>query len=419
MLDGVSARHPRMGGSGQGGGTALDASRVTNELPEAGFPPNPPALPMPPRVLGDRGPRDRGPVLLCTGGVHGNEPAGVLALQRIFGRLEEGDVALAGRFVALAGNRGALAAGQRYLDNDLNRAFKPERVARVAGSAHNESAEDGELRDLVRLLAEVRAAAGGRSVHLLDIHSTSGGGAPFSVLDDTLANRAFGFAIPVPHVLGLEEELAGTVTSWANAQGLVATAFESGQHADPASVDRAEAAVWLALDASGVLPAGRREAPAARDLLTAQTASLPRVVEVRYRHVLPAGHRFRMEPGYRNFDAVRAGQLLATDGGAPVALDYDARLLMPLYQAKGDEGFFVVHDLKPVWLTLSAWLRRLGLDGLLHWLPGVSRHPEQAHTLVIDKRRARWLALEIFHLLGYRRTQRDEHTLVMTRRERR
>lgn len=369
-----------------------------------------------PRVLGDLGPRDRGPVMVCLGGIHGNEYAGVAALQRVFGTLESEGVELDGRFVGLSGNRLALARRQRYVDHDLNRAFRPERLARVRTTVAGLHSEDAELKDIDAHISDVLAAAPG-SVHLLDLHSTSGGGSPFTVLDDTLANRAFAFSIPVPHVLGLEEEVGGTSTSYAQRRGMVSAAFESGQHSDPESVDRAEAAIWIALESSGVLPADSRlEVIRGQQLLERQCGELPDVVEVRYRHALAPGHQFVMEPGFHNFDPVRAGQLLATEAGLPVCIDRDARLLMPLYQGQGDDGFFVVHAVNPIWLEISAWLRRLHAERYVHWLPGVSRHPDQPGTLVIDTRRARWLAIQVFHLLGYRRERRGDHTLLMTRR---
>ncbi|MCB0813328.1 MAG: succinylglutamate desuccinylase/aspartoacylase family protein, partial [Flavobacteriales bacterium] len=57
------------------------------------------------RVLGRAGAGD--PCVLLFGGVHGNEPAGVFALQRLFQEL--GDRKLTGTVVALAGNLNALA----------------------------------------------------------------------------------------------------------------------------------------------------------------------------------------------------------------------------------------------------------------------------------------------------------------------
>jgi succinylglutamate desuccinylase len=182
-------------------------------------------------------------------------------------------------------------------------------------------------------------------------------------------------------------------------------------------VDRAEAAVWIALAASGVLPAGSRpEVEAGRALLGAGSAGLPRVVEVRHRHAIAAADGFRMDPGFRSFQPVGAGQVVARDRRGPVAVAEAGRLLMPLYQPLGDDGYFLIREVRPFWLALSARLRRLRLARVLHWLPGVRRHPELPETFVVDRRVARWFALEIFHLLGFRRHGPAGAKMVVSRR---
>jgi hypothetical protein len=61
-------------------------------------------------------------------------------------------------------------------------------------------------------------------------------------------------------------------------------------------------------------------------------------------------------------------------------------------------------------------MRRLGLDRLVHWLPGVRRDPARPGAYLVDRRVARWFALEIFHLLGYRRHGRSGRRLSVSRR---
>ena len=71
----------------------------------------------PPRVIG-RYPEapGEGPTLVVFGGIHGNEPAGVFAARRVAARLAELAPPMRGQFVALAGNRPALARGVRFLE---------------------------------------------------------------------------------------------------------------------------------------------------------------------------------------------------------------------------------------------------------------------------------------------------------------
>ena len=90
---------------------------------------------------------------------------------------------------------------------------------------------------------------------------------------------------------------------------------------------------------------------------------------------------------------------------------------MPLYQNSGEDGFFIVRKV-PLWaLKLSSVLRQINFEHALTWLPGVKRDSSQPHALIVNKKVARILAVEIFHLLGYRRKKDDGDTMIFSRRE--
>jgi len=358
-----------------------------------------------------------GPTLICLGGLHGNEPAGVHAIQRVLETLDEQAEPFRGEIIGLVGNRQALAVRQRFVDHDLNRAWHPERLARLLKSPGHWEAEDREQQELDDTLQRILDEAPGR-VYLLDIHTTSGPGSAFAILDDTLPNRELALDFPVPLVLGLEEELAGTLASYLTAQGVTVLGFEAGQHDDPAAIDLAEAAIWLTLDSCGLLVGdGRLRAAEARQLLAEQTDSSVGIVEVLYRHDIDSQDGFDMEPGFWNFQTVSAGQPLGRNGDGVIRSFQDAMILMPLYQEQGADGFFLVREVRPVWLSISATLRGWHLERILHWLPGVSRDPDRADTFVVDHSLAHWPALRLFHLLGFRRHGKDGRKLVMTRRQ--
>jgi succinylglutamate desuccinylase len=311
---------------------------------------------------------------------------------------------------------GALAANRRYLERDLNRLWSEPRLTRLAAGGTPENAEERELAELEGAVGGAIAAAPGR-VFLLDLHTTSGGGPAFAVLDDALPNRRFALGFPAPLVLGLEEELFGTMVFYWTARGVTCVAFEAGQHADPAAVDRSEAAIWLARAATGLLPpALLPRAEAARRLLRANRGTAPHLVEVTYRHRIAPADLFRMNPGYRSFDRVRAGQALATDRDGTVVASMGGRLLMPLYQPQGEDGFFLAKRVARFWFELSAIVRRLRVDRLLPHLPGIHWHPELADTLVVNRIVARWAVRELFHLLGYKRLEKKRWRVLYRRR---
>ncbi len=109
-----------------------------------------------------------------------------------------------------------------------------------------------------------------------------------------------------------------------------------------------------------------------------------------------------MQPGYTNFQVIQRGQLLAHNHQGAVQARTAGRILMPLYQKQGSNGFFIVQEVKPIWLTLSHRVRSFQLERILHWLPRVRRHPEQEDTLIVNSQVARWLVPKFFHLLEFR-----------------
>ncbi|MBW3536111.1 MAG: succinylglutamate desuccinylase/aspartoacylase family protein, partial [Gemmatimonadetes bacterium] len=66
------------------------------------------------RVLGRVRGAGPGPTLVGVGAIHGNEPAGARALERVLAVLEGRASRLAGDVVALTGNLEALRRGRRF-----------------------------------------------------------------------------------------------------------------------------------------------------------------------------------------------------------------------------------------------------------------------------------------------------------------
>ncbi len=367
------------------------------------------------RVVGSR----PGPLLLCTAALHGNEPAGIWALQRVFQALEGREDLVRGEVLGVAGNLAALARGERGIHRDLNRHWKRDRVAALKNGGRPDPAisEDRELLDLLGLIEAALCRSRG-PVYFMDLHTTSGQSAAFATIGDTLGNRAFALEFRSPIIVGLEEHIEGTLLEYLNDLGHTTMAFEGGRHEDPTSIDNLEAGVWVGLAIAGVLPDGARipEVARAHQLLERNRRNLPRVLEVRYRHPVAPADQFQMRPGYASFQRLEEGEVVARDRTGDIRAPVRGRILMPLYQTQGDDGFFVIREFSPFWLTVSRLLRQSRAERLLPVLPGVRRHPSQPDTLVVNVRVARFLALQFFHLLGYRKQKQVGRVLVVSRR---
>ena len=313
--------------------------------------------------------RTGGALLLCVGGLHGNEPAGVRALEAVVARVAARRDLLAGDFVAVAGNLRALEAGRRFISYDLNRAWTPTRIEAArgrprSGGGDGVHAEDGELLRMLAILERVSARRRG-PVYVLDLHSTSGGGGPFSTAGDKPGHRRFAMAIPVPMVRQLNEHLEGTLTCYLDSLGYTAAVFESGQHEEPEARVRAARAIWLAIRAAGLL--ADPDVPEARrgyGALERECRRLPRILDMMYRHPVEEEDRYVTRPGFRSFQPVRAGEVIGDDRHGEVVAPKSGRILMPLYQELGEDGFFVVGDVGFAESAVRRSARVVGMSAL-------------------------------------------------------
>lgn len=357
-----------------------------------------------------------GPTLIAFGGIHGNESAGVSALRRVAEKLRAREASLRGRVYLFAGNTRAIPRGIRFVDSDLNRHWTNENMLRNGAnpSVPERYSEDLDQREILASVINILNTARDE-VYALDLHSTSAGGVPFATVGDTMRNRRFAQSFPITILLGIEEQLEGTLLEYLNNLGSVTLGFEGGQHYAESTVEAHEAIIWLGLVNSGILKEAEfREADHFRRLLRRATGK-PRIVEVRYRHAITESDDFKMLPGFSNFDPVRKNQHLADDKDGRILASESGLMLMPLYQKLGEDGFFIGREIAPFWIWLSGVLRTMHLGDYMHLLPGVHASEEE-QTLEVDTKIARLFPLQIFHLLGFRKRRWRGKKLFVSRR---
>lgn len=357
-----------------------------------------------------------GPTLIAIGSLHGNEPAGASALLNVSRVLDDIADKLNGRVYLLAGNTRALSEGVRFLDADLNRSWTSKNMSNIGTDSLSSTSEGVELTELDQLLDGILITAMDE-VFVIDLHSTSSEGVPFATVGDTLRNRAFAQKFPVTILLGIEEQLDGTMLEYLNNAGAVTLGFEGGQHESPETVINHEALVWLALQNTGILKAKDAPHPEYYQKLLSNGRTGRRLFEVRYRHEIYEASDFEMYPGFNNFDPISSGQALARDKTGEIRANESGVILMPLYQKLGNDGFFVGREISPFWLWLSGVLRRVGIQKIVHFLPGVDQDPDDPATLIVNTKVARLFPLQVFHLLGFRRRRWIKDKLVVSRRK--
>jgi succinylglutamate desuccinylase len=289
------------------------------------------------------------------GALHGNEPAGVKALELIFEHLEterrnNPDFHFRGKLIGLIGNAQAYVTRHRFIERDLNRMWTPEQIAEIMASKPELlSAEHLEVRQLMDCITYELQSFKTEKCIFLDLHTTSADGGIFSIPTDEEESLALAKQLGAPAIIGLQASVHGTMLGFALTGGFssdsdlppVCVAFEAGQHDSQHSIARSAIALVRCLRATGCVEqhdlidfAGKLTLPF--------LSYVPPVVHFRYAHHIEASDGFKMRPGYANFQPIQLGEHLADDVHGPVLSPEKGLILMPLYQAKGSDGFFIV-----------------------------------------------------------------------------
>lgn len=229
------------------------------------------------------------PEVAVVAAVHGDEPCGVRAVKRLIA--EEPDVQRPVKLIIA--NEKALEREERYLDNDLNRAFPgaPDANSHEARLAH----------DLGREL---------RGCTTLSLHSTQSYNEPFALVEDIDAvARSICPHLPIEHVVDTGPFAEGRLIAFPHT-----IEVECGLQGSDEAADNA---YWIArgfLSATGVVTAPMSDDPV-------RAGDREQVPVFRLVDVVPKEHGHRYEVFVTNFEPVEAGTAFAAVDGRQISAD--------------------------------------------------------------------------------------------------
>lgn len=307
------------------------------------------------RIIGRHQGKPGGPLLVVLGGVHGNEPAGVRALTFMFKMLEVEPITnpafeYTGTILGLVGNIQAYVLQQRFIAKDLNRIWKDDHVEKILSSPKSLlQHEDLELREILDLIhSELNTHTYSRLV-VLDLHTTSSYGGIFTLPTRDEESVRIALELHAPVIQGMLKGIQGTTLHYFRDEtmGIPTTAvtFESGQHNEELSTNRAIAAMTNCMRTIGAINADHVE-NRHDSILIEYSKNLPKLSKLLNRHPVKVGDHFKMRPNYNNFQRVSKGEVLAEDRTGKILASHDAMILMPLYQEKGEDGFFLIEKIE-------------------------------------------------------------------------
>lgn len=296
-----------------------------------------------PRIIGKYDSGIEGPLLFITAGIHGNEPSGVVALEQVFKILKNEKPDIKGKVIGVSGNNKALKEDVRYIDEDLNRTWTKENIA----SGKKDSHEKMEMFNIIDVLENYPEKDFPKR-YFLDCHTTSAASEPYISVQNVNDNDTWAHKFPTYIIRGFSDIVLGCIDHYESRIGITGFVFEGGQHESKISEKNHEGMIWLALQHACELNLDSlKNYPEAAKMLEAKSDNR-KTFEIKYRHGIKDEDKFKMEPGYGNFQPIKKGELLAHQNGKPIYSEWDAYIFMPLYQSQGNDGFFIVEEAKTV-----------------------------------------------------------------------
>ena len=290
-----------------------------------------------------------GPLFICIGGMHGNEPSGVEAIKEVFHLLKiepdsNPDFQYKGVFLGLRGNLAALETKQRFVSKDLNRILTRDDLDRIRQiNPEILVDEDRECLELIETINEEITNYNPGLTLILDMHTTTADGGIFTIAAGDDMSRTLAKGLNAPVVLGIAEGLIGTTIDFFNRPAInsFCIVFEAGSHDDPNGIYRSVAAIVNCMRSIGAVDP--KEVDHRHDgLLKSLSVGLPKVSRLIYHYRIQPDEQFTMNPGYQNFQSVKKGEELANNEKGTVTTPVSGLILMPKYQSKGEDGFFIV-----------------------------------------------------------------------------
>lgn len=371
------------------------------------------------RILGKITGKKNGPTVVAFGGIHGNERAGINALLRVFKKISDDKIPMLGNFYGIAGNLNAISKNVRFDKVDLNRIWTDEAILNLHLADENdyENEEIREQKEVYQIIKNIIDSEKG-PFYFLDLHTTSADTQPFINISDSLNNRKYSANFSIPTILGIEEFLKGPLLTYMNDFGHISLGFEAGQHDKEESVDNCISFLWLALVAANCVRKNDIDKYSFYKHSLATFKETQVFYQIDYKYTIKPTENFKMVKGYENFQEIKQEELLAYSNNSEVKANIDGKIFMPLYQQKGDDGYFIISELSKFWLNASIVLRKLHLHNFLKLLPGVSSNKRHPYTLIVNPKTAKFLATDIFHLFGYRKKVLKDNKYHFIKRDR-
>jgi len=254
-----------------------------------------------------------GPNVVIMAGVHGDEPCGIRAFEKIMPtfRPQKGVVTF------LIGNPKAVSVKRREYEANLNRMFRDDVLL---SRKEKQTYEYRRSRELTPILQEADA--------LLDIHSsTTPQTIPFVICEPQ--SYACVAKLPVKKVVsGIDELHPMGTDAYVNQSGGLGVCIECGNHSDGRAEEIAITAIYQFLNFFGVIKKEVSILPYKQDYVFAD-------------YIYKNKDIFTLQKDFAEFEIVAEGTCIGIDGEERVCAPYTGIILFPHSRQESDTEAFL------------------------------------------------------------------------------
>ncbi len=280
--------------------------------------------------------------LIVLGGIHGNETGGIDAIKRVMKFFNtHPEIKIDGKIYFIKGNLKALEKGERFIDKDLNRLWKQEYI----NDSTHKHYDIKELQELHRLISVEICKNNYEDCTLLDLHTFSAESGVFCIPAGNSKSIELARSFQTPFIEKLVDSLPETALNYFGNKGITGVVFEGGTHGSEEAVNNLEAGIFHIIGYLKMLNSDKTSIiEKMRKKLECISRNFPHYLELTYIHKLNEYNKYETKEGYYNFKKIIKDEIIGFQDGDIVKSPSNGYILMPLYQKKGSDGFFIVQE---------------------------------------------------------------------------
>ena len=294
------------------------------------------------RVLGNYHLEKSKKTILFVCGVHGNELSGKIALRNIFKYLEDNSIEVNGNVIGLQANMKAIKQKERYIDYDLNRIWNKKYI-QMSIKNNQKASELTELKKIHFIIEKIIQKKKKNNITIIDLHNTSSPDGLFTIVNNKNEEKIASY-IEIPCITKLFSKVKGSLVQYYNSKGITSLVFEGGAINDPVSIFNHENGIYKILEKMKFIKAKDIPSHITKEREQIKLIHHSKFIKykVRYIHKIKKEDKFIMMNNITNFKNVNKNDVVGIDRNGKVKAPYKGKILMPLYQTQGSEGFYIV-----------------------------------------------------------------------------